>query len=60
MDEVSKGIKDIGNALSLDFANRISENKDEINRLKIGAKKEELTDKECIEILEKMIIKNTQ
>ena len=46
LDEVSKGIKDIGNALSLDFANRISENKDEINRLKIGAKKEELTDEE--------------
>ena len=46
LDEVSKGIKNIGNALSLDFANRISENKDEINRLKIGAKKEELTDEE--------------
>jgi len=46
LDEVSKGIKDIGNALSLDFANRISANKDEINKLKIGAKKEELTDEE--------------
>ncbi len=46
LDDISSGIKDIGNALSLDFANRISENKDEINRLKIGAKKEELADEE--------------
>ena len=47
MDEVSKGIKDIGNALSLDFANRIAEHKGEINKLKLGAKKDELTDEEA-------------
>jgi len=47
LDEVSKGIKDIGNALSLDFANRIAEHKGEINKLKLGAKKDELTDEEA-------------
>ena len=46
LDEVSSGIKDIGNALSLDFANRIAEHKGEINKLKLGAKKDELTDEE--------------
>ena len=47
LDEVSKGIKDIGNALSLDFANRIAEHKGEINKVKTRSKKDELTDEEA-------------
>ena len=46
LDDISKGIQDIGNALSLDFANRITEHKDAINKLKLGAKQDELTDEE--------------
>ena len=47
LDDISKGIKDIGNALSLDFANRITEHKDAINKLKLGAKEDELADEEA-------------
>ena len=46
LDEISAGIKDIGNALALDFANRIAEHKSAINKLKLGAKKQELADEE--------------
>ena len=47
LDDISKGIQDIGNALSLDFANRIAEHKDAINKLKLGAKQDELTNEEA-------------
>ena len=47
LDDISKGIQDIGNALSLDFANRIAEHKGEINKLKLGANKQELADEEA-------------
>ena len=47
LDDIGKGIQDIGNALSLDFANRITEHKGEINKLKLGANKQELADEEA-------------
>jgi len=47
LDEINKGIQDIGNALALDFANRIAEHKSAIDKLKARSAKQDLADEEA-------------